>query len=86
MKGAPAADVTREIDTLLRLRHRIRPDSPNEFRIENPADVLTARSAATRILNFLLIAVASVSFVVGGIGQYVSIRWWCGDSNPNMRC
>jgi putative ABC transport system permease protein len=36
-------------------------------RIENPADVLTARSAAVYILNVLLIAVVSVSLVVGGI-------------------
>lgn len=52
-----------EIETLLRQRHRIRRD----FRIENPADILTARGAAVRILGILLIAVASVSLIVGGI-------------------
>jgi putative ABC transport system permease protein len=65
--AAAIADVTHEIDVLLRQRHHIRSDAPSDFRIENPADVLTARSAATRILNFLLVAVASVSLVVGGI-------------------
>ena len=40
---------------------------PSDFRIENPADVLTARGAAVRILGILLIAVASVSLIVGGI-------------------
>jgi hypothetical protein len=41
--------------------------APSDFRIENPADVLTARRAAVQILGILLIAVASVSLVVGGI-------------------
>jgi ABC-type antimicrobial peptide transport system permease subunit len=44
-----------------------RGDAPSDFSIENPADVLTARSAAAHILNMLLTAVASVSLIVGGI-------------------
>jgi putative ABC transport system permease protein len=59
--------VASEIESLLRQRHRIRGDAPSDFRIENPADVLTARGAAVRILGILLISVASVSLVVGGI-------------------
>ena len=59
--------VTAEIEELLRQRHRIRRDAPEDFRIENPADVLTARGAAVRVLGILLIAVASVSLLVGGI-------------------
>ena len=60
-------EIERELEALLRQRHRIRGDAPSDFRIENPADVLTARGAAVRILGILLIAVASVSLVVGGI-------------------
>jgi putative ABC transport system permease protein len=56
-----------EIEALLRQRHRLRGDAPSDFRIENPADVLTARAAAMRILGILLIAVAAVSLLVGGI-------------------
>ena len=59
--------VTDEIEKLLRQRHRIRGDTPDDFRIKNPADVLTARGATVRILSILLIAVASVSLIVGGI-------------------
>ena len=55
------------IETLLRQRHRIRHDAASDFRIENPAEVLTARRAAVRSLAMLLIAVASVSLLVGGI-------------------
>jgi len=61
------SEMEREIEALLRQRHRIRGDAPSDFRIENPADVLIARGAAVRILGVLLIAVAAVSLVVGGI-------------------
>jgi putative ABC transport system permease protein len=61
------AEVQGKIAALLRQRHRIHGDAPSDFRIENPADVLTARGASVRILGILLIAVASVSLVVGGI-------------------
>jgi putative ABC transport system permease protein len=56
-----------QIEDLLRQRHRIRRDASSDFRVENPADVLNARRAAVRILDFLLIAVASISLIVGGI-------------------
>src|SRR5580704_2912718 len=61
------SDVEREIEAVVRQRRHIRGDAPSDFRIENPADVLTARGASARILSILLIAVASVSPVVGGI-------------------
>ena len=60
-------DVQADIEALLRQRHRIRADAPSDFRIENPADVLNARGASARVLGYLLIAIASVSLVVGGI-------------------
>ncbi|MBO0758130.1 MAG: ABC transporter permease [Bradyrhizobiaceae bacterium] len=65
--SAAASKVQNSIEALLRQRHHIRGDAPSDFRIENPADVLTARGAAVHTLNMLLIAVASVSLVVGGI-------------------
>jgi putative ABC transport system permease protein len=64
---AALAAVEGEIEALLRQRHRIRKDAPSDFRIENPADILNARGATVRILGILLIAVASVSLIVGGI-------------------
>ncbi|MGB8584933.1 MAG: ABC transporter permease [Pseudolabrys sp.] len=60
-------EIEHELEALLRQRHRIRGDAPSDFRIENPADVLFARGAAVRLLGSLLIAVAAVSLVVGGI-------------------
>jgi putative ABC transport system permease protein len=55
------------IRRLLRQRHHLRQDAPDDFNIENPADVLTTRDAAVRTFGYLLVAVASVSLIVGGI-------------------
>lgn len=53
---------------LLRDRHHLRPDEPDDFNIRNPEDVIQAQLAASRTLSILLIAIASISLVVGGIG------------------
>lgn len=65
--AAAMPEVESEIESVLRQRHRIRDQAPSDFRIENPADVLTARGAAVQLLGTLLITVASVSLAVGGI-------------------
>ena len=59
--------VQQEVRTLLRQRHQQHKDLPDDFNIENPSDVLSAREGAMRTLGFLLTAVASVSLLVGGI-------------------
>lgn len=53
---------------LLRERHRLRPEEPDDFNIRNPEDVIEAQLEASRTLTTLLIAIASISLVVGGIG------------------
>jgi putative ABC transport system permease protein len=60
-------EVKEAVRALLRQRHQLRGDAPDDFSINNPADVLTARESAVRVLSILLTAVASVSLVVGGI-------------------
>jgi putative ABC transport system permease protein len=60
-------DVQKALKTLLRQRHQLRKEASDDFNIENPSDVLGAREGATRTLGLLLIAVASVSLIVGGI-------------------
>ncbi|ABE61763.1 protein of unknown function DUF214 [Nitrobacter hamburgensis X14] len=65
--AAAMPEIERGLEALLRQRHRIRRDAPSDFRIENPADILFARGAAVRLLGSLLITVAAVSLVVGGI-------------------
>ena len=57
----------RQIRQLLRQRHRLQGDAPDDFTITNMTEVLKARQATSRTLGILLAAVASVSLVVGGI-------------------
>lgn len=59
--------VQQDVRALLRQRHQLRKDLPDDFNIENPSDVLSAREGAMRTLGFLLTSVASVSLLVGGI-------------------
>jgi len=65
--AAAIPEVQKQLTALLRERHLLRREAPDDFNIENPADVLGAREGAVRTLGFLLIAVASVSLIVGGI-------------------
>lgn len=65
--AAALPDVQTDVKILLRQRHQLRKEAPDDFNIENPSDVLSAREGATRTLGYLLIAVASVSLIVGGI-------------------
>jgi putative ABC transport system permease protein len=64
---ATLPDVQTDVRALLRGRHQLRKEATDDFNIENPSDVLSAREGATRTLGYLLIAVASVSLIVGGI-------------------
>jgi putative ABC transport system permease protein len=61
------APVQREIEQLLRQRHRIPPDAEDDFQVREPAAAMEAQAAAARSVTLFLAAVASVSLVVGGI-------------------
>ncbi len=57
-----------QIETLLRARHRIRPDGPDDFSVRNLGDLAAAQQEGTRTMTSLLAGIALVSLVVGGIG------------------
>jgi macrolide transport system ATP-binding/permease protein len=71
MVKATAADVLvgvkQEIGKLLRQRHRLADSAPDDFTAQTLASLLEARSQSFRTLTILLLAVASVSLIVGGI-------------------
>ncbi len=58
----------KEIETLLRQRHRIKDGEEDDFRVQNVTQMIEATKSATGIMTMLLTAVASVSLLVGGIG------------------
>jgi ABC-type antimicrobial peptide transport system, permease component len=53
---------------LLRDRHHLRAEAEDDFNVRNPEDIIQAQLEASRTLTLLLIAIASVSLLVGGIG------------------
>ncbi|MCL2723134.1 MAG: ABC transporter permease [Polyangiaceae bacterium] len=57
-----------EITSLLRQRHRIAEGKDADFKVNTQAEFRQAQEAITRVLSALLLAVAGVSLVVGGIG------------------
>lgn len=59
--------IQREIETLLRDRHRLYAGASNDFRVSTPAAAMAAQHESTRTMSTLLAAIASVSLIVGGI-------------------
>jgi putative ABC transport system permease protein len=57
-----------QITNLLRIRHNIYPPQPDDFRINNQGDIISAFTAITGLLTVMVGAIAAVSLVVGGIG------------------
>lgn len=53
---------------LLRQRHKLRPDEPDDFNIRHPEDSLRAQKDASDTVTLMLASIASVSLLVGGIG------------------
>jgi macrolide transport system ATP-binding/permease protein len=56
------------ITALLRQRHRIRPGAEDNFGVSNLSDLTSAFNEQTAIVSALLMVVASISLLVGGIG------------------
>ena len=56
------------ITALLRERHRIRPGTEDDFNIRHPEAVVKAQMAANETFSTLLLCIASVALLVGGIG------------------
>jgi putative ABC transport system permease protein len=64
--AVPAA--SDQIVALLRERHRIRPGETDDFNMRTPQDVIEAGLAAAKTFSILLVSIASVALLVGGIG------------------
>ncbi|MGH9901386.1 MAG: ABC transporter permease, partial [Pyrinomonadaceae bacterium] len=57
-----------QITDLLRQRHKLSPDEPNDFTVRNMSDVAEAASETNSVMTMLLGSIAGVSLLVGGIG------------------
>ena len=62
------AETEERVTALLRQRHRIVPNKDDDFRVRNMAEFMNARADSSKAMSLLLLAVASISLIVGGIG------------------
>jgi ABC-type antimicrobial peptide transport system permease subunit len=53
---------------LLRERHHLRPGEPDDFNIRDMTELTKTMSATTTLMTKLLLCVAMISLVVGGVG------------------
>lgn len=69
---AQSADVIDQVQadmtTLLRSRHRITGDKPDDFTVRNLASVMATAQETTSSITMLLGSIAAISLLVGGIG------------------
>ena len=59
---------TRQAVALLRERHHLHPDEPDDFNIRSPEDVIRIQLQSSQIFTLLLGTIASLALLVGGIG------------------
>ncbi len=67
---SPAATYTAQaqVTELLRQRHQLGPNEPNDFTVRNMTDIAEAANETNSIMTLLLGSIAGVSLLVGGIG------------------
>jgi len=57
-----------QVTRLLRSRHHLLADEPDDFNIRHPGELAEAQQEASRTLTLMFASVAAVSLLVGGIG------------------
>jgi ABC-type antimicrobial peptide transport system permease subunit len=58
----------KQFTAVLRDRHKIQPGAPNDFRIRDLTEISEALASASRVMTNLLLIVALISLIVGGVG------------------
>jgi putative ABC transport system permease protein len=66
--GEDMAEAENQMRALLRQRHRLQPYQDDDFTIRNLSEILQTQEESSKVMTYLLAAIASVSLLVGGIG------------------
>ncbi len=61
-------ELSKQITALLRQRHRIQPGEDDDFTVRDLEEFARASSMASQVMTNLLLSVAAISLLVGGIG------------------
>jgi putative ABC transport system permease protein len=65
---AATSEAQTQIEELLRRRHRLGPDTADDFQVRNLSDLAQAQQEGAETMTSLLAGIALVSLLVGGIG------------------
>jgi ABC-type antimicrobial peptide transport system permease subunit len=68
VSSADISSAMQQITALLRERHHIRAGEPDDFNVRDMTEMSTALSSTTTLMTNLLLGVALISLVVGGVG------------------
>ena len=68
LPGEDLATATTQIGELLRQRHKLQPYQEDDFTVRNLSEILQTQEESSKVMTYLLAAIASVSLFVGGIG------------------
>jgi putative ABC transport system permease protein len=60
--------IVEEVRRVLRQRHKLRPDRDDDFTVRNQLDIARVQEGTSETMTLFLLAIASVSLLVGGIG------------------
>jgi len=66
--GEDMSEAETQMRGLLRQRHRLQPYQDDDFTIRNLSEILQTQEESSKVMTYLLAAIASVSLLVGGIG------------------
>jgi len=62
------SQIVEEVKRILRQRHKLRPTQEDDFTVRNQIDIAKVQEGTSESMTLLLLAVASISLLVGGIG------------------
>jgi putative ABC transport system permease protein len=75
---ADAENAVKEITALIRENHKLAEGEENDFNVFSQQELIKTFSSTSEMLTILLVAIASISLLVGGIGimniMYVSVK------------
>jgi len=67
-EGVPVAEAMGEIERIMRSRHGLKLDEPNDFNMETQDAFLKLWDQISRATFFALVVISSIALMVGGIG------------------
>lgn len=73
-----APDAVEEVSKILRAQHKIKESDDDDFNVFSMEELIKTFSSTSEMLTILLVAVAGISLLIGGIGimniMYVSVK------------